>query len=436
MEQKLIDRINELAKKKKTEGLTPAEQEEQAALRAQYLKEFRANMEETLQAVRVEQEDGTVKTETRFANAYYDEKGNRIVVNPEARISQEKALFHELDHALRSFFGGGTPAIYKGALDSLDDTTKAKLKEQYGSNEAIFNDEANAFYAAEVMGEKGFARSIATTKPKAFEKIMNFFKDAINYKNDGYSKAARKYYKQYKEMYEAFSAVNKGNNALEGAEGGKRYSLDIDSIDISQYNANETNKIGNEQEVANEKRAVGNGYSQGRNEKKSARASSQRLQKHLNGNANNSKEGGLDRGGNSSELLYTKDSEDRRIEPQIARRLIKTKIVDRNGRPISLWHSTNVYFDAFNEGDIGFHFGTMEQAIQRAKDNEREKRTPYKVFVNAYLNIKNPIYSSRDTGNWKANATALNLWSEGYISLEERSEIEILYSTNFGEDLK
>ena len=65
---------------------------------------------------------------------------------------------------------------------------------------------------------------------------MNFFKDAINYKNDGYSKAARKYYKQYKEMYEAFSAVNKGNNALEGAEGGKRYSLDIDSIEISQYN--------------------------------------------------------------------------------------------------------------------------------------------------------------------------------------------------------
>jgi hypothetical protein len=179
----------------------------------------------------VEQEDGTVKTETRFANAYYDEKGNRIVVNPEARISQEKALFHELDHALRSFFGGGTPAIYKGALDSLDDTTKAALKEQYGSNEAIFNDEANAFYAAEVMGEKGFARSIATTKPKAFEKIMNFFKDAINYKNDGYSKAARKYYKEYKAMYEAFSAVNKGNNALEGAEGGKRYSYS--SIDIT-----------------------------------------------------------------------------------------------------------------------------------------------------------------------------------------------------------
>ena len=61
MEKEQIERINELARKKKTVGLTGAEVEEQAALRAQYLKEFRANMEATLQAVRVEQADGTYK---------------------------------------------------------------------------------------------------------------------------------------------------------------------------------------------------------------------------------------------------------------------------------------------------------------------------------------------------------------------------------------
>lgn len=61
MEKEQIERINELARKKKTVGLTEAEIEEQAALRAQYLREFRANMEATLQAVRVEQEDGTYK---------------------------------------------------------------------------------------------------------------------------------------------------------------------------------------------------------------------------------------------------------------------------------------------------------------------------------------------------------------------------------------
>ena len=61
MEKDQIERINELARKTKTVGLTEEELAEQAALRAQYLKEFRANMEATLQAVRVEQEDGTYK---------------------------------------------------------------------------------------------------------------------------------------------------------------------------------------------------------------------------------------------------------------------------------------------------------------------------------------------------------------------------------------
>ena len=61
MDKEQIERINELARKKKTVGLTAEEVEEQAALRAQYLREFRANMEATLQAVRVEQEDGTYK---------------------------------------------------------------------------------------------------------------------------------------------------------------------------------------------------------------------------------------------------------------------------------------------------------------------------------------------------------------------------------------
>ena len=61
MEHEQIERINELARKKKTVGLTEEEAQEQAQLRAQYLKEFRANMEATLQAVRVEQADGSYK---------------------------------------------------------------------------------------------------------------------------------------------------------------------------------------------------------------------------------------------------------------------------------------------------------------------------------------------------------------------------------------
>ena len=61
MDKAQIERINELARKKKSEGLNEAELAEQAVLRAQYLKEFRENMEATLRAVRVEQADGTYK---------------------------------------------------------------------------------------------------------------------------------------------------------------------------------------------------------------------------------------------------------------------------------------------------------------------------------------------------------------------------------------
>ena len=41
IDQKLIQEINELAHKKKTQGLTPEEQKRQQKLRQQYLKEFR-----------------------------------------------------------------------------------------------------------------------------------------------------------------------------------------------------------------------------------------------------------------------------------------------------------------------------------------------------------------------------------------------------------
>ena len=59
MEHEKVLRINELARKKRTVGLTEAELAEQQVLRAQYLSEFRQNMEETLKAVRVEQADGS-----------------------------------------------------------------------------------------------------------------------------------------------------------------------------------------------------------------------------------------------------------------------------------------------------------------------------------------------------------------------------------------
>ena len=59
MDKKQIDRINELARKKKAEGLTEAEAAEQAALRQQYINEWRENMRAMLDGVVIQRPDGT-----------------------------------------------------------------------------------------------------------------------------------------------------------------------------------------------------------------------------------------------------------------------------------------------------------------------------------------------------------------------------------------
>ena len=59
MEQKKIDRINELAKKSKTVGLTAAEKEEQTALRNEYRAAFRRSLSAQLDNTYIIEPDGT-----------------------------------------------------------------------------------------------------------------------------------------------------------------------------------------------------------------------------------------------------------------------------------------------------------------------------------------------------------------------------------------
>lgn len=51
MDKKKIERINELAHKKKTVGLTEEETKEQAELRQEYLQAIRANFRQTLDSI-------------------------------------------------------------------------------------------------------------------------------------------------------------------------------------------------------------------------------------------------------------------------------------------------------------------------------------------------------------------------------------------------
>lgn len=62
----LIKRINELAKKKKSAGLTKEEAEEQIELRQQYLDKFREGFKQRLENIDVETPDGKVRLLTEF----------------------------------------------------------------------------------------------------------------------------------------------------------------------------------------------------------------------------------------------------------------------------------------------------------------------------------------------------------------------------------
>ena len=58
MEQKKLDRINELAKKSKESGLTPEEATEQKALREEYIAAFRASLTNVLSNTYIQTPDG------------------------------------------------------------------------------------------------------------------------------------------------------------------------------------------------------------------------------------------------------------------------------------------------------------------------------------------------------------------------------------------
>ncbi|MCQ2515061.1 MAG: DUF896 domain-containing protein [Ruminococcus sp.] len=67
MDKKMLERIGELARKKKAEGLTPEELSEQKELYAIYLGEIRQQFNSTLDNVSVKNKDGSV---VPFKTAY------------------------------------------------------------------------------------------------------------------------------------------------------------------------------------------------------------------------------------------------------------------------------------------------------------------------------------------------------------------------------
>ena len=69
IDQKLIDRINELAKLSKERELTDKEKKERESLRKEYIKQFRAGFKQQLENIKVVDENGNDVTPTRKGEA-------------------------------------------------------------------------------------------------------------------------------------------------------------------------------------------------------------------------------------------------------------------------------------------------------------------------------------------------------------------------------
>lgn len=72
-----IDRINELAKKKKEQGLTEAEAKEQSKLRKQYLDSFREGFTQQIESTKVIDPEGNDVTPEKLKKIQESKKNDQ-----------------------------------------------------------------------------------------------------------------------------------------------------------------------------------------------------------------------------------------------------------------------------------------------------------------------------------------------------------------------
>lgn len=104
------------------------------------------------------------------------------------------------------------------------------------------------------------------------------------------------------------------------------------------------------------------------------------------------------------------NSEDnRRITSEKQKSLKTTAIKTEDGSPKEVYHFTdNMEFETFAKGDIGFHFGSEQQAASRGENKGKTGR-----IIKTFLDIKNPLHISTDIMNWKPMPLAFRLSVDG-----------------------
>lgn len=324
-------------------------------------------------------------------------------------------ISHELTHSIEtsSSYGELSGLVFdrlKATGEDIDALRTAK-KELYERNGVTLADETAIdqeivveYVEKNLLTDEKSIRELVIQKRSLAQRISDWI-DSVLAKLGNRDAGERAFLNRAKRLYA------KALRETEVDRGGK-----------VQYNIDKNNAGGDidgrEREMGNSRGRLGNAKKNTGKQSGVGRESVQKYERMV-------AEGRRSAGDHSK--VYVKDNEGRGISKEVSDRLNGTTIVDNEGNPIAVYHSTpNMDFTEFAVGDTGFHFGSEDQAAKRAEDKGKGRT------IKAYLNIKNPINFDGDLTSWKANSTAIHFWNRGIISEEEYLRINDLYVKNGG----
>ena len=118
--------------------------------------------------------------------------------------------------------------------------------------------------------------------------------------------------------------------------------------------------------------------------------------------------------------LSDRDSEGNALSEAQQEFFKDSKVRDKKGNLLVLYHGTTANFNTFKKGDVGFHFGTKGAARGRVGFGKNV------TLKEVYLNITNPILFDEDLGSWDADwRLTRELYDKGILTQEDVSSVLI-----------
>jgi hypothetical protein len=125
-------------------------------------------------------------------------------------------------------------------------------------------------------------------------------------------------------------------------------------------------------------------------------------------------EGEVEGNQEADDIELFQEAETQTDTPQFKAWFGDSKVVDENGKPLVVYHGTDKVFTSFDiEGakksssngmlELGFHFGTAEQANERMRPIEQagtRKIEGQPSIIPVYLSLQNPLWIPSDLGDW------------------------------------